>query len=301
MCRVSDASGSFAHVLRHAVERRGLALERIRDHLAARGVCVSVATLSYWQSGRSQPGRKASLAAIPHLEEVLGLDPDALLRTVPVTRDRARRTPVRELDVLWPEPSRKGILGRLDTRWDADLDRVTLHDVLRIGADRRQAGLTVRQVMRARVDGPDRRVVMHSQDDTTVSLPAIRVVQGCELGRVEWSHEDGVVGAELVFFRPLRRGETVVVEYDLVSPVPGAADSEYVRRLRSPMREYLLEVEFHPDALPSSVVGFTEERRTSIELDPCHRGHLAHTDATPGTTGIRWTWDDDGPPDARAS
>jgi hypothetical protein len=295
MSRVSDASGSFAHMLRHAIEHRGLALERVRDHLAQRGVHVSVATLSYWQSGRSQPGRKASLAAIPHLEAVLALDPGTLLNTLPVTRDRVRRTPVRTLDALWPEPSRIDILGRLDTRWDADLDRVTLHDVLRIGPDRRQVGLTVRQVLRARVDGPDRRVVMHSQDDVAAALPAIEVVQGCRLGRVEWSHPQGVLGAELVFFRPLRRGETVIVEYRLVSSSPGALDTEYVRRLRSPLREYLLEVEFHPDARPCTVTGFTEQRRTPVELDPSHRCHLAHTDATPGTTGITWSWPD---PDA---
>jgi hypothetical protein len=295
MSRVSDAFGSFADALRSAIEHRGLALERVRDHLAQRGVCVSVATLSYWQSGRSQPGRKASLAAIPHLEHVLGLAPGTLLHTLPATRDRVRRTPVRELGVLWPEPSRIDILGRLDTRWDADLDRVTLHDVLRIGPDRRQVGLTVRQVLRARVDGPDRRVVMHSQDDTAAALPEIKVVQGCELGRVEWSPQDGVVGAELVFFRPLRRGETVIVEYELVSPSPGALDTEYVRRLRSPLREYLLEVEFHPDARPASVTGFTEQRRTPVDLDRSHRGHLAHTDATPGTTGITWSWPDHDP------
>ena len=292
MSRVSDAFGSFADALRSAIDHRGLALERVRDHLAQRGVCVSVATLSYWQSGRSQPGRKASLAAIPHLEQVLGLAPGTLLHTLPATRDRVRRTPVRELGVLWPEPSRIDILGRLDTRWDADLDRVTLHDVLRIGPDRRQVGLTVRQVLRARVDGPDRRVVMHSQDDTAAALPEIKVVQGCELGRVEWRPQDGVVGAELVFFRPLRRGETVIMEYELVSPSPGALDTEYVRRLRSPLREYLLEVEFHPDARPSSVTGFTEQRRTPVDLDRSHRGHLAHTDATPGTTGITWAWPD---------
>lgn len=292
MSRVSDAFGSFADALRGAIDHRGLALERVRDHLAQRGVCVSVATLSYWQSGRSQPGRKASLAAIPHLEQVLGLAPGTLLHTLPATRDRVRRTPVRELGVLWPEPSRIDILGRLDTRWDADLDRVTLHDVLRIGPDRRQVGLTVRQVLRARVDGPDRRVVMHSQDDTAAALPEIKVVQGCELGRVEGSPQDGVVGAELVFFRPLRRGDTVIVEYELVSPSPGALDTEYVRRLRSPLREYLLQVEFHPDARPSSVTGFTEQRRTPVDLDRSHRGHLAHTDATPGTTGITWSWPD---------
>lgn len=82
------------------------------------------------------------------------------------------------------------------------------------------------------------------------------------------------------------------MEDEIVSPSPGALDTQYVRRLRSPLREYLLEVEFHPDARPCSVTGFTEERRIPVELDPSHRGRLARTDARPGTTGIRWSWSD---------
>ena len=181
------------------------------------------------------------------------------------------------------------MLDRLDTRWDADLDRVTLHDLLRNGPDRRQVGLTVRQVLRARRDGPDRRVVMHCHDDPDADLPEIRVTSGARLGHVERS-EDGVVGAELLFFAPLRRGQTVVVEYDVVPQGRRPLEGEYVRKLRTPMREYLLEVAFDPAALPHEVVAFTEDREAPIPLDPSHRGHLMHTDATPGTTGIRWTW-----------
>lgn len=293
MCGMSVASGSFADELRRAIDARGLGLERIRDRLEQRGVLVSVATLSYWQSGRSLPGRKASIAAIPHLEDVLGLEPGQLRRTLPLTRDRTRRGTVRDLDVLWPEPPVADVLRRLDTRWDAELDRVTLHDVLRIGADRRQASLIVRQVMRARCDGPDRRVVIHSHEDLSVEPPVFRAIQGCEVGRLERSFADGVAGAELHFHQPLRRGETVVVEYEVIAPSPGPLEHEYTRRLRMPMREYLLQVEFHPDALPATTVAFTQGRESSITLDPSHRGHLAHTDATPGTTGIRWSWHED--------
>lgn len=292
MWGMSDAFGSFADELRLAIDRRGLGLERIRDHLDQRGVSVSVATLSYWQSGRSLPGRKASIAAISHLEDVLALERGHLRRTLPLTRERPRRCVVRDLDDLWPDPGHAEVLHRLDTRWDAELDRVTLHDVLRLGADRRQHSLTVRQVMRARSDGPDRRVVMHCQDDISVGLPEFRAIQGCELGRVERSVEHGVAGAELLFHRPLARGETVVVEYEFVALDVGPLESEYTRRLRMPMREYLLQVEFHPDALPATAIAFTDDHESVIDLDPSHRGHLAHTDATPGTTGIRWTWDD---------
>ncbi|HXH78308.1 XRE family transcriptional regulator [Nocardioides sp.] len=290
---MSGSPTTFAETLRLAIEDRGLGLDRIRDHLEQRGVSVSIATLSYWRSGRSEPGRKTSMAAIPHLEEVLELDPGTLLQTLPLNRDRSRRTAVCGLDELWPESPQTDILGRLDTRWDAELDRVTLHDILRIGADRRQVSLTVRQVMRARSDGPDRRVVLHTQDDTTVELPSLRILRGCKLGRVEGSRPDGVIGAELLFPQPLRRGDTVIVEYEVVAAEPGALESEYLRRLPSPLREYFLEVEFDRAAVPASVVALIEESARRVDLDRTHRGHLVQTDAAPGTTGIRWSWPED--------
>ena len=149
--------------------------------------------------------------------------------------------------------------------------------------------------MRARVDGPDRRVVMHAQDDTGAGLPTIRPLRGCTLGRVEHDRAGGVVGAELLFLRPLRRGETVIMKYDVVSSTPGPQEREYTRRLRLPMREYLLEVEFDPRALPASVAALTEGREHPIPVDADHRAHLVHTDTAPGTTGIRWTWPADRP------
>lgn len=288
---MSDAFGSFAHELRHAIDERGLGLDRIRERLEQRGVTVSVATLSYWQSGRSLPGRKASIAALPHLEEVLALDPGHLRRALPLTRDRPRRSAVPALDALWPEAPQTNLLRQLDTRWDAELERVVLHDILRIGAERRQVSLTVRQVLRARADGPDRRVVLHCHDDRSAPPVEIRALQGCEVGRVVRSEDHGTTAAELVFHGPLRRGDTVIVEYEAVSPSPGPLECSYSRRLRMPMREYLLQVEFDARALPRETVAFTEGRETTIALDPAHRAHLAHTDATPGTAGMRWAWD----------
>lgn len=287
---MGDQRASFAEALRSAISRRGLSLERIQDHLGERGVSISVATLSYWQSGRSEPSRKASLAALPHLESVLGLSTGDLSDALPASRERPRRASVPALDVVWPEAPATAVLDRLDTRWDAELDRLTVHDVLRVGADRRQEVLAVRQAMRARCDGPDRRVVLHAQDDATAGLPELRAVRGCRLGRVERDVEAGIVGAELVFFHPLRRGETVIFEYELVSPTPGPAETEYTRRLRLPMREYLLVVEFHPAALPDSVVAVSAGQKRPVHLDETHRAHLLHADSTPGLTGIHWSW-----------
>ncbi|GGB78182.1 hypothetical protein N798_03225 [Knoellia flava TL1] len=292
---MSDPAGTFADTLRRAIEQRGLSLDRIQARLDERGAAVSVATLSYWKSGRSEPGRRSSLTTLAHLEEVLELRRGELVGVLPRARERSRRTRVPGLDTLWEQDCATAVLALLDTQWDTELDRVMLHDRLLVGADRRTTSLTVRQAMRARCDGPDRRVLLHQQDDPTVPLPRLTVVRGARLGRLEVAPEGGVVGAELHFCQPLRRGETVIVEYELDWGGVGPYEVEYTRRLRTPLRELLLEVEFHRDARPESVTAFTHEREALVGLDLEHRATVVHADNTPGTTGLRWSWPDEAP------
>lgn len=54
----------FAAILRAAVQARGLSLDSLRRELSRHGHELSAATLSYWQSGRSQPERASSLLAL---------------------------------------------------------------------------------------------------------------------------------------------------------------------------------------------------------------------------------------------
>ena len=286
--------GDFATVLRRAIDQRGLGLERIKDRLDGRGVSLSVATLSYWRSGRSQPERKQSLAALPHLEDVLGLPPGTLRGSLAVPRERGRRRDVVALDTVWPDPPQTRVLRRLDTRWDAELERISLHDVLTVGGDRTEVSLLVRQVMRARCDGPDRRVIMHCLDDSRAPLPMIRAIRGFRVGRTASDEAAGIIGVELLFLQTLRRGQTVLIEYEMATCPPRPREKQYTRRLRLPTREYLLEVRFDPDALPAGCERFGDQpgdvRR--LDLDPAHSVHLVDVDCPAGTRGIRWTWPD---------
>ncbi|PXY30910.1 transcriptional regulator [Prauserella muralis] len=85
------ATGPFAAALRAAIRARGLGLERIQYRLRRRGVPVSLATLSHWQSGRCRPERPGSLAALRYLEEVVDVPPGSLLRLLSVDEAEVRR------------------------------------------------------------------------------------------------------------------------------------------------------------------------------------------------------------------
>jgi hypothetical protein len=76
------AQNGFPEALRVAISRSGRSLESLRRRLDERGTPVSIATLSYWQSGRSRPQRAASLRAILHLEELLGLPAGHLMHRI---------------------------------------------------------------------------------------------------------------------------------------------------------------------------------------------------------------------------
>ena len=71
-------TGPFERALRAAVAASGLSLDRIQDRLNRRGARISVATLSFWQSGRYRPERASSLRVPAELEDILGLAPESL-------------------------------------------------------------------------------------------------------------------------------------------------------------------------------------------------------------------------------
>ena len=115
--------------------------------------------------------------------------------------------------------------------------------------------------------------------------------------------DDGsILVAELVFDRPLTRGETLIMEYELVNPGPPypRGGDVYCRKFRLPAREYVLEVRFDPEALParcqqfSTVVGEDERsRRRNLTLDPSGGVHAVALGFGPGVLGIGWDWPDD--------
>ncbi|QYJ04637.1 hypothetical protein KUV85_02860 [Nocardioides panacisoli] len=285
-----EGQTDFADLLRDAVAARGLGLERIRARLDHAGTPVSVATLSYWCSGRSQPERRTSLAALPHLDAILDLPAGTLAQSLACPRDRGRRRDVARLESVWPEVTTREVLDQLDTAGDGDLERLSVHDLITVGPDRREQGMYVREVVRARRDGIDRRVVLHCVEDGTAGPTQLITGNGCRAGRCV-TGPDGTFGAELMFLEPLARGETAVLEYLVATTPPRPLETCYARRFRVPVREYVLQVRFDGSALPESceTVGDDGPPRP-LDLAPDHSVQRVEIDCPTGQRGVRWHW-----------
>jgi transcriptional regulator with XRE-family HTH domain len=295
-------TGPFDEALRTAVAASGLSLDRIQDRLKRRGSRISVATLSSWQSGRYRPERPSSLLVLSELEEVLGVPPEALSALIGPPRPRGRRlataTDDRGLAAFGPHDM-KGALDEVDTRWDEALTRLSTHCRLELDPRGRERRMHSRQLLRAEVDGPDRWITGFQRDDPGPP-PKLRVEPPHRLGKVVENHEVGLVVAEIMFDRPLRRGDIVILEYTHENRTPRPYSTVMETTLHVPVREYVLEVRFDPSALPESCHSF---RTVEPDADARPQERLLKPDAIgsvlavalsagPCRLGIRWDWGD---------
>ena len=294
-------TGPFEDALRAAIQARGLGLTRIHDRLRRLGVTVSLATLSYWQSGRSRPERRESLVALAHLERVLEVPAGSLSSLLGPPRPRGRwfgKPPVNPGIADWWE-DRDAVdeaVHEVDTRWDDRLTRISQHDLERVGPNREELSFVSRQVLRAEEDGADRWVVILHLDEHDRQLPLVRPRKHCRLGRVVSKPEDGLLVTELLFDRPLARGETIITEHELINRAPYPLATNYERKFRLPVREFVLEVCFDPSAVPVRVTQHSRlegepERTRELPIDDSSSAHSIALNFGPGCYGFRWDWE----------
>jgi transcriptional regulator with XRE-family HTH domain len=197
VAQVTDLPPPFATALRAAIARSGVTLERLASDLRARGAPVSLATLSYWCSGRSRPERAGSLAALAEQVLQLGLPANGLRRLLPERRPRGRaaRREVEPVAAAAPwhrEDQVRDLLDRYDLRRDGQVSRLSAHDRVEIGPDRIKRVQRTRQVLRAEEDGVDRLVVVCWGDGPDTPAPELVPVRNCSVGRVHVDHAAGL-------------------------------------------------------------------------------------------------------------
>ncbi|MET0134160.1 MAG: helix-turn-helix transcriptional regulator [Kibdelosporangium sp.] len=297
------AGDAFPVALRAAIRASGLSLDRIQYRLRARGLTISVTALSYWQSGRRRPERPESMSALKHLEEVLGVEPGSLMALLgpPRPRGRAQRTPAAlPIEALWANKEQLApLLSRMDLGSDSSLTRISQHDRVEIAPDRGEQNVRVRQVLRAEHDGADRWISVYDVARPGNPLPRIVPTQSCSLGRVAKDTSAGIVVTELVFDRPLARGETVIMEYEVAfaGPPYARSDDSFCRKFRLPVRDYVVEMRFDPTDPPTYCYQVATpaddadgSTRRELVIDNAGRTHAVVLGFGPGTFGVEWSW-----------
>ncbi|TWP47998.1 hypothetical protein FKR81_30505 [Lentzea tibetensis] len=281
-------TGPFHVVLREAIQQRGLPLDRLRSRLAQRGIRVGLATLSDWQHGNSRPQRPNSMRAVDALEEILGLPHGTLTGLlapggIPRHGVDEHSGPLGEL------------LGSLPRGHAWDLETITTETTYAIGPDRRRSGMSIRKLVRARRDGVDRaRVCYFGASEGVIGDADVRPVRNCGLGEVRRHAGGNVLVAEVLFGQSLRTGETWLFEYAVDQ---SETTTDVAHAIRQPEGNWVLEVRFHPDALPAVVHGYyradlygDRQRVSELPLTNHHSVLLTSAGMSAGVVGINWRW-----------
>ncbi len=295
---------SFAAVFREALRQRGLPLERVRERLEAHGIRISLATLSYWQRGRSQRERAQSLRAVDALEDILAL-PTGALRSL-LGRHRPRGRAVCELQdlsasqrVFGENSTVEQALGAAFAHFNEDLCSVVIRETLRLDERRCIRSTSVHQLLRATRDGASRLTVVHCIDDTATE--SIDVIVRCgKPGSVRFLPELRCIIIEVLLGRELARNETAVIDYEVLLGPSNVPSTHHERRTRVHLSEYMLHVYFHPDALPAGCHRYYRERigaekRNSRRLarDVSHSAHMLPIRCPAGVHDMSWEWPTD--------
>jgi hypothetical protein len=292
-------TGPFHVAFRTAVHERGLTLDRLRAHLARRGIAIGLSSLSDWQQGRRRPGSPNSMRAVRALEEILGLPQGILIRLLVEPPRPGTRASVTRLRRGYDD--RSGALGDLldELPGSRRRDVVVLNrqEKLRLDAAGRTSVIWLRMAIQASQDGAD-RYVLHFFGDTGCAVERVRLsgLETCRLGRVKRDRAARVLVAELLFDEALRAGQTWVLEVEIRD---GTAQpcTEHAHGFRQPGEQYLLEVRFDPAALPVECHAFAQpglyearHRTAELTLNSQHAVHLLAPGTNTGLLGIGWSW-----------
>ncbi|MFC5287036.1 hypothetical protein ACFPM7_08230 [Actinokineospora guangxiensis] len=292
---------TFPSVLDRTIERSGMSLEHLQRRLSARGVRVSLSTLSYWRRGRTRPERPESMKAVSAMEDVLELPRGHLAELLPPRKPRgrwaSRAGETRQPDVLWRDPTGlAAALSALEEPSPGTLTYLSIHDHHRLDSMRRDASTTVRMVLRAEADGVRSCVVLHRAEDGDTALPVVVAGSGCAVGRVRSQPGNRFVVSEILLDRTLSVGQTALVSYEVrwFGTVPAL---RYSRALRRAPRSYLVEVGFDRLAVPAECHAFTQGDAWAAErgggrlrVGAFGGAHHLVSDPQEPIVGVRWVW-----------
>ncbi|MGH8877133.1 MAG: helix-turn-helix domain-containing protein [Stackebrandtia sp.] len=293
----------FSTALRAAITTSGHSLKALSLHLSSRGTPAGISTLSSWQTGVNHPERRASLAALAGLEELLDLEPHALRGLLPSRRPRGRWRPPSATTLphhrMWRSPEAvERVLAKLDAVPE-DLyvpSRISRSVKVGLDADGHEREARHRLLLRCETDAAH-RIITLLRSDSLPQPPSIADTEGCRLGRMR-ADVPGLLSAfELILDQPMSRGDLSVVEFSMRYP-PGQTEHQYDLRVSPGTRDLVIQMRFAPGRLPKLCRGFYlpaqgRPERVLTESPPRRqpaRFQIVVLDPQPGIYGVRWEW-----------
>lgn len=283
----APAPPPFGRALAHALQERNLTLQNLRDLLAERGHSISVATLSYWQTGRSTPRRTNSLRAISEIEHVLELGEGQLRRLLP---DRSGE--VASFADVFPvdeeiERARRDLA--MDTA--SGLAKVALQEMLVVNADH-TSRQSLHQLLRCTTTRTRFIMAIHLVDDEVPS-PVLEEGFGMSVHTVvELERGNGFV-AKLDLGRELGRDELAWVGYDVVWSSEQPPVGNHTRILEASVDVLVEEVRFDGDLPRLAMCIYTppeQDEPTEVVVweEPTALLQYSREHAPPGAYALYW-------------
>lgn len=285
----------FGQALALAIMRRRLPLAALSDRLREMDTPVSIATLSYWQSGRSLPTRQRSRMAVQNLEKLLSVPVGGLTSLLPSDLS-SRWEPLRAVPY---DDQALALLSGMGIDPVGAYTTVMFHDTTRVSADHRRQYETTRQVIRSERDGLDRIALVMRQNFLEDPAPLIATQEGCRAGRVVQLDDQGLFAAELVLDRPLAAGDLHRLQYLLVEEMPGdVCDGGFTRVLPHEVPYLVLDVVFDQSSpprvqyrtTPRAYVGTSSTNALCQDLPRGRFVQVAISDASAGMHEVVWDY-----------
>ncbi|MGL5406869.1 MAG: hypothetical protein ACRDAX_08865 [Propionibacteriaceae bacterium] len=280
---------TFAETLQNAIANQPLTLERISLRLGQVGLPISVATLSYWQTGRSIPTRARSRSALAELGHILGLEPGTLEATLKY------HGIVCPNEIIPAYDDAEYLLKILDLDLKQNWTKVSMSDHLFLDEDGYEITTHTRVLLRAENDSNASYPIILQQPGSPGTCGRITKTHGMTLSGIKFLPERNLTVASGVLNRKVTRGALTAVEY-IVSWDKTSVRSQSIERcLIAPAHGLLLEATF-AGKMPTTAYWFYRESIDSTDVETGDVIFLNQTlqtailDARIGIWGIRWKW-----------
>jgi len=288
---------SFPDALRAGIAERGVSLDWLHGRLVDLGTPVSVATLSYWRSGRSQPEHQTSLDALATLEELLFLPAGHLRSRLRPSRRPGPSRGTKSLgELMGGSAAVRRALEQLDYDPDGSASMVETSTQVAFDVDGEGRGRSAvtRSVWKALRNGAQGQPFVFRLSHKSDAVPEFRAISGCSVDKSHADLDTGTFAIEVLLERPLTTGETAITEHQVLVPAEARPDTFYELYLTRRMSEAVLWIRFDPARVPAHCEAYTENGRTpgltTLRIQGSTSAHHVVRNFGPGKVGIRWRW-----------